>query len=537
MILFVASAALLFEFSRHLTFFYDEWNFVLQRRGGSLATYLDPHNGHFSLFPVVVYKILFKLVGLRHYTPYIAVLIALHLLICFLLYVFVRRRLGPWLALAPTCLLLFMGTAYQDLLWAFQIGYLGSIAGGMAALVLMENRTLRSNWLACGALVWAITSSGTAIPFVIAVAVWMLADGTWRERWWVVLIPALVFGAWYIGWGGGEGTSASAIGAAPEYVATAAGAAASGIAGLDTSWGPALIVLLVVAIATEWRREQRLPTPALLAAAAGGLSFWLLSAVVRSFAGEPGASRYLYIGALFIWLGIAEVRLGRRLKLPGLVLGGLLVLAAVVSNINTLHQGMLGLKADDANVRAALAAVEIARPVVAPSFQPSPVDAPQVTAGPYLAAASALGSPAPPPSQLPRVPEAMRVQADQVLEAAERLAIVGASSGSGPTAGVLRPLTATGGRATTVGGCVRFAPASSAASVEVAATPGQTIRFGAAGGAAGTLALRRFADAYAPALGSVAAGASQLRLPADLAPSSPWYIRLTTGTLTTLCLS
>ncbi len=65
---------------RHLTFFYDEWAFILTRRGGGLGTYLDPHNGHLALFPVIVYKVLFATVGLRHYTPYRVVEIALHLL-------------------------------------------------------------------------------------------------------------------------------------------------------------------------------------------------------------------------------------------------------------------------------------------------------------------------------------------------------------------------------------------------------------------------------------------------------------------------
>ncbi|HEV3055238.1 MAG TPA: hypothetical protein VGX45_11335, partial [Solirubrobacteraceae bacterium] len=135
----VACAIVLYA-GRHLTFFYDEWNFILLRRGGSLSTYLDPHNGHLSLFPVAIYKLLFKLVGLRHYWPYRAVLVALDLASCVLLYALGARRIGRWLAIAPALLLALIGSAYQDLLWPFQIGFLGSVAGGLGALLVIEAR-------------------------------------------------------------------------------------------------------------------------------------------------------------------------------------------------------------------------------------------------------------------------------------------------------------------------------------------------------------------------------------------------------------
>src|SRR5947207_5143984 len=111
MLLFAAAVVLLYA-GRHLTFFYDEWDYVLGRRGSSVAAYLDPHNGHLSLFPVVVYKILFAIVGLRHYTPYRVAAIAVHLTCGVMLYTLARRRISPWLALVPTTLLLFMGTAF-----------------------------------------------------------------------------------------------------------------------------------------------------------------------------------------------------------------------------------------------------------------------------------------------------------------------------------------------------------------------------------------------------------------------------------------
>src|ERR1700749_1880540 len=68
--LLVVTAAVLIREGRHTGFYYDEWNFVLQRRGWDLRARLAPHNELLSLVPGLVYKILFVVVGLSHYEPY-----------------------------------------------------------------------------------------------------------------------------------------------------------------------------------------------------------------------------------------------------------------------------------------------------------------------------------------------------------------------------------------------------------------------------------------------------------------------------------
>src|SRR5579862_8876922 len=233
-LLMAASALLLLYVGRRLTFFYDEWTFIVVRRGSSLGSYLDPHNGHLSLFPVLVYKALFATVGLRHYLPYRLVGVAMHLLCCGLLYVIVRRRLGPVGALLPTAILLFLGTAWQDLLWPFQIGYFGSIAGGLGALAVLDtDPPLRRTWPAAALLTWSILSSGVGIPFLFAAAALLLIRRAGWRHFWVVALPAVVYLAWYVGWGGGEQTNRAALLGAPQYIADAAAGAVAGLTGLD----------------------------------------------------------------------------------------------------------------------------------------------------------------------------------------------------------------------------------------------------------------------------------------------------------------
>lgn len=111
------SAALLLWEIRDQIFFNDEWVLLLHRRGDDVKTLLRAQNGHFVAVPVLIYKVLVQLFGTASYVPYRITLIGLGLLWVGLLYVLCRRRAGPWLALAPAVLTLFLGVAWEQLLW------------------------------------------------------------------------------------------------------------------------------------------------------------------------------------------------------------------------------------------------------------------------------------------------------------------------------------------------------------------------------------------------------------------------------------
>ena len=515
---------------RHLTFFYDEWSFIISRRGGSLDAYLSPHNGHLVLFPVIVYKLLFAIVGLRHYLPYQIVGVALHVLCCGLLYVLARRRVGPWVALAPTTLLLLLGSAWQDLLWPFQIGYFASIAGGLGALLALDDPERPRNGLVAALLTWAVVSSGVGLAFVVACGALVIARRDPWIRLWPMVVPIVIFGIWYVGWSTGESTSSDALLAAPQYVATAAASATAGIAGLDQSWGAPLVIGLLLAVAIRWqRRAEGGPTPMLLAAGAGMLTFWVLAAITRAELAEPTASRYVYIGATFILLLAMEARLGASLRGAWALVAALAVIGAVVANLHLLRAGERALRASDTEVRASMAAVELAAPVVAPSFVAAPVAAPQLSAAEYLPAVRDLGSPAYSLSELERAPEGVRLHTDGVLTAAEGLALIapaGASSGA-----LTNAPHAVSGRVARRGACTRLIPnAAAQATFEFTARPGTRLVFTPGQGVRGLLSVRRLAADYPPTPFPLLSDAPrELVLPPDRAPQLPWSIRISTA--------
>ena len=537
--LLLAAGVLLLYAGRHLTFFYDEWGFILHRRGGGLDTYLTPANGHLSLFPIVVYKLLFATVGLSHYTPYRLVGVAMNLLCGALLYLLVRRRLGPWRALVPTTLLLFMGTAFQDLLWPFQTGYFTSVAGGLAALALVERRDARGDTWASVLLVWSLTGSGVGLAFLVSCAVMLIAQGGPRQRAWVVAVPAGLFALWYIGWGSTEPVTSDALLAAPQYVAEAAAGATAGIVGLSAAWGPALAIAALALIVSAWqRRHGGSPTPLLLAAAAGAVTFWGLAAITRGTNPDPTASRYIYVGAVFILLCAAEAGVGSTRSAWLLAFGGVLVAGALIANLGALRAGERGLRASDTSVRASLAAVELAEPLVAPSFLPDPTNAPVVTAGPYLAAVRQLGSPALRPRRAPARSRGQPVESDTVLEQAEALAAAPTTAPANGTQFAVVEATA-GGRVIARGLCETLEPTAPISSVALRTQPGTTVVIHAALGPPAAIYLRRFASAFGgKPFASVAGGASvAIRYPVDRARRLPWHLQIVAARPVDVCVS
>ena len=120
-----AAAVVLLSYGSDLTFFQDSWEFLMNRRDPSVANLLEPHNEHIVLIPVLITEASLRLFGMESMTPELVLLVALLLATAALVFVYARRRLGPWPALFAAVLLLFLGPAWQDLLWPFQVGFAG----------------------------------------------------------------------------------------------------------------------------------------------------------------------------------------------------------------------------------------------------------------------------------------------------------------------------------------------------------------------------------------------------------------------------
>ncbi|TMD92722.1 MAG: hypothetical protein E6I73_01825 [Chloroflexi bacterium] len=311
--LYVASAAVIgcaaiLWLARGFTFYFDEWTLILPTDTG-WAQFLQPHNEHPVMIPRLIYSVLLNTVGMRSYVPYMVVLLALHAASVMLLFELVCRRAGEAVAIAAAVLLLVMGAAWENLLWAFQITFVGSVACGLGALLVID--TGRRMWLVLILLFGSLMFSGIGLFFWVAAAVWLLLTPT-RRRDLAWLAPvAIVFGGWYLAYGhsGAPPRPVSLVGnmaALPFYVFWGLGAAAAGLVGEGGWIGIALLVLAILALAFTWRRRP--PDAYAIGIAAGLLTFYIVTGVNRAQLGyqQSGSGRYVYEGAVFWLLLLAD---------------------------------------------------------------------------------------------------------------------------------------------------------------------------------------------------------------------------------------
>lgn len=514
-----------------MTFFFDEWDFILGRGGHSAAAFLSPHNGHLVVVPVLIYKALWSTIGLGHYGPYRLVDFALHITCVALLFVFVRRRVGGAVAVIAATSLLFLGPAWQDMLWPFQIGYLGSIAAGLGALLALERHDRRGDIAAAMLLALSIACSGLGLPFLAGAGVYLLIERRSWPRLWLLAIPAVPYAAWYLHYGRNEASSSNAT-AVPSYVFDSFAGGIGAISALGTTHGKIVagLALAAVAVAIAFRRPWLRTLPFVTIA----LTFWGLTALSRAQLHEPTASRYLYPSAVMILLVAAELLRGVRFSSAPVVLLAVALVVASFYNLRALHNGANGLRETDAIVAAELAAVELEKAIVPPDFRPDTSRAPQISAGPYLKAVRELGSsPALPRSALAAQQPAIRLEVDRVLAALVAPVLVSRrevkATGKAPKLGGYG-----GGSLVRHNGCLVFHPRSGGLPPSLDVVVPSTGLIARSTGKV-DIRIRRFADEYSESPSTVLKpGVSLLRPPRDAAPE-PWHIRFATSTATTIC--
>jgi hypothetical protein len=531
--LMLVDAALLLYMGRGLSFFYDEWDFVQHDYGGGLHSLLVAHVGNISVFPAAAYKVLFHVAGLNHYVVYRVTVVGLHLAAAGLVFVLALRRVSALPALLATALILFLGAAWEDLLWPFQIGYMLSIVGGLGAWLLLEYGRRSTDLLAMAMVILAAGSSSLGIPIMVGIAVEFAWQREWRREW-IVLVPAALYLLWYLRYGESQVTAISLINA-PSFAMDLAAAAFGGLVGRGLEWGRPLAVLGVLALGAGLSRARAI-SPRLASLIAAGISLWAITATARSTISAPDASRYIYLGAVMIVLVAVELLSAMEVTSRALLLGVVLILAAAVTGLTTLRAGAAGLRSTSEALSAELAALEIAAPYVPPTYQPDSQRAPQITAGPYLHVVRSIGSsPADTPSKIIESDTPTRTLVDSTLLRLEGAALVSVSRPFlvGPRAPLIANVAGTPPMKKGQGCWMMDAVGAGAFTEFILPKGGMVIR-------ATAQPVQVVARRFAPPLGGVELGAvasraaSLIRLPPDRS-GRPWFIRLASGAPAEVC--
>jgi hypothetical protein len=509
--------------ARDRTFAVDEWNFVESRWYGGIDSVLERHNEHIVVIPALVYRFLFETVGIDHGWPYRLVVLAMHLGCAALLFSLVRRRAGAWPAAFAAILLLFCARAAENVLQAFQMGFVGPVLGGLFAWWALDRER---PVLACLGLVFGILCGSLTVAIAIGVA----AELVWgrRLRWlWVPAVPLGLYALWFLGYGGSN-TRREGWESAPGWAVDSAAAAAGGVLGRGLDWGRPLLLVAVALLV--WRFRSAPITPRLVALVAAGAAYWILTGASRSAGSiaptDPGQSRYVYLGAILVLLLLAEAASGWRPGRRALIALGVLTALGLAQGLPELRrQADISRGASD-RVRAEATALHAVRERVPPDFTIA-AGLGDLQAGPYFQAADRYGSIALPIEELASEPADARYWADPVFIAGDvRLGPAGPQE---RPPGNLPPPVAEGppGTQPSVGGCVRRDGA-----VDVRPVTGALWLRTAQ---AAKIELRRFGDGFHE-VGTVPAGApSVVRIQPD-GVDVPWHVRVTVpGGRTSVC--
>jgi hypothetical protein len=522
----VVAAALMIALGWNLTFFQDSWAFLLDRQGFSVDSFLAPHNEHIVVLSVAVNKLLLELFGMTSGRPEMLAMTATLLASGALLFFYVRRRVGPWLALLAAVLLLFLGSAWPILLWPFEIEFSGAVMGGLAMLLLLDRDDRRGDAWACLALAISIGFGSLGLSFAAAALVDVFQKRHrrgWR-RIYVPLVPLALYVAWYLGWGhtAEHHLTLHNVLMSPQYVFDGFASSLDSLAGLSSipvnspgqpDWGRPLLVAAIALVIYWYRRRPGFPA-SFWPVAAAGVSYWLLAAFNFVPGREAASSRYVYAGAAFVLLIAADLLQGIRLTRKGLWIAAAVTAVALAPNLAQMKDGADWLKEQSVLTRADTAGIEIASRTVPPSFGLTPEVSGTgslfiVEAGPYREVVNEYGSPAYSPAELAAAPEVGRHWADIVLSKALPVSFSTQPGVSAP--GDSAP-------------CVTVAGGAGPERPDVQ-LPFGTTRIEVAPGPPANLSLRRFAvGEYPVPIGSPDGGSTTtLRIPRDKAPQ-PWYL-------------
>lgn len=294
-LLALVAAAFYLWIGRAQWFFQDEWVFLADRDGGDLHDVLRPHNEHWVTVPLVIYRLLWRALGLQHYEIYQLLPIAAHVASGGLLWLIMRRaQVGPWIATAAAAAFLFFADVSQDITWAFQITFMGAVAFGLAHLVLADHDgpigRRDATGVGMGLISIMCAATGALMIPIVGLSTWL------RRGWRAAALHTVPTVAVYLTWVLTAGRAAQdhdRAGAGPTLRFVERGARTALTRFTGTAWlGVAMVLVVSAGLLVAWRREGR----SFIRRAAAPISMTIGAVTMLAV---TGANRALPLGVAF----------------------------------------------------------------------------------------------------------------------------------------------------------------------------------------------------------------------------------------------
>ncbi|CAA9369533.1 MAG: hypothetical protein AVDCRST_MAG32-474 [uncultured Nocardioides sp.] len=290
----------------------DLIHYYVERGGapGGDEGLMEPHAAHWQVLLIIGYLVMFKVLGLTSYLPYLAVTVIVHLALVLLSHrLLLRAGAHPTAALLAALALLTYGAGSEAFLVEAPVALTSAMLIALVSISVLLRRDFDSRGLALVAvlLLVAVMVSLGGVVAAVWVGFFALSRGV-RAMAAVVLVPAAAFLVWYAVWGR---TAARVLLSPSEALEVPGAALALLVAPFDDltgRWGAGPVLVLAVLGATVWGARRR---PLLASLALAGFAAAAFHAVLSAVAQVPygmeqvTTSRYRYVVLVALLAGLA----------------------------------------------------------------------------------------------------------------------------------------------------------------------------------------------------------------------------------------
>ncbi len=299
-------------YAKYVWFFGDEFAFLARTRlqdapdsRSLIHSLLVPHNEHISIIPRLWYWLASSIWGLTTYRPYVTAAIVVHLFVVTMAWLLMRRvGVERWIAVGAAAVLTVFGPGGENILWGFQVSFMGAAGFGLAAILLASNSksTLWRDGATTAVALLALGCAGVAVPLLLGVAIVLVIRRGVKVAILICGTPMILYAAWMQLYPANPSIPHADVSAIYFYAVAQVSKSLEAIIGVPGVGGVALLGLLAFAgwlWRSSLRDERRAPLLALLIVSA---SFALLTGFGRASLGidQSGAGRYLYLQAVFL---------------------------------------------------------------------------------------------------------------------------------------------------------------------------------------------------------------------------------------------
>ena len=335
--------------ARDQWFVRDDWAFIFTRQRlyevrGLDDLLLEPQDGHWMTWPILVFRMLHGVFGTGSYLPFLIVLWITHIGAVVLARVWMTRLgVTAWISTLMTIVLLVFGAGWENLMFAIQIVYNFSLLAflGQSLLVDHDGPVDRRDWIGAGISLIGVSSSGFGPFFAFGVGLMLALRRRWKAAAIAVVPQAVAWCWWWLTWGsdpvGGDGTAGVRF--VVHWVEFGVWSTFGSMIGTGLLAWPAFVLCVGLAAWPRLDPARRAPVIALLATA---LVMYAGIGTRREVFGVEAAGwpRYQYMAAMIV-APVLALGLDQAVRFASWArwIPRLLLMLAIVRNVDWMNDG------------------------------------------------------------------------------------------------------------------------------------------------------------------------------------------------------